>query len=102
MIAERVLRVQLDSRLTSLFGKHTITKFSNNPCPQTPFGGSMHNPRLFSSFLLLGVTFCLSINAAAQGADRARLGKEIASLQEQLRAKEAQFLEPSSKDKAAF
>lgn len=62
----------------------------------------MHSPRLFSSPLLLGVMFCLSINAAAQVTDRAKLGKEIASLQEQLKAKEAQFLEPSSEDKAAF
>lgn len=62
----------------------------------------MHRPGLFSSLSLLVMVFYLSISAAAQGPDRARLGKEIASLQEQLKAKEAQFLEPSSKDKAAF
>lgn len=59
----------------------------------------MHSPGLFSSLVMV---FCLSISAAAQGSDRARLEKEIASLQEQLKAKEAQFLEPSIEDKAAF
>lgn len=62
----------------------------------------MPSSRLFSSFLLFVLMFCLSFSAAAQGSDRTKLEKDIASLQEQLKAKEAQFLEPSSEDKDAF
>ena len=58
--------------------------------------------RLFSSFSLLVLVLCLSTSAAAQTSDRAKLEKEIISLREQLKAKEAQLLEPSAEDKAAF
>ncbi len=62
----------------------------------------MLSSRLYSSLSILVLVLCLSIGAAAQGRDRAKLEKEIASLQEQLKAKEAQFLEPAAEDKAAF
>lgn len=62
----------------------------------------MFNSRLFSLFSLLALAFCLSISATAQSVDRAKLEKEIASLREQLKAKEEQFFEPSAEDSKAF
>lgn len=62
----------------------------------------MTHLRLFSSLLLLSLVFCSATGAAAQSEDRANLEKEIQSLIEQLKAKEAQLFEPSADDKVAF
>ncbi|MFP5262348.1 MAG: hypothetical protein ACLGJB_10630 [Blastocatellia bacterium] len=57
---------------------------------------------LFSSLLLLSLVFCSAAGALAQAMDRTNLEKEIQSLIDQLKAKEAQLFEPSADDRTAF
>ena len=54
----------------------------------------------FAFVALLSFLLFTSLPAVAQ--DRANLEREIASLKEQLKAKEKEFLEPSPQDKATF
>ena len=54
----------------------------------------------FSVAVIFSLLSLSSVEAIAQ--DRAQMEKEIASLVEQLKAKEAEFLSPSAEDRAAF
>jgi CHASE1-domain containing sensor protein len=58
--------------------------------------------RLFSPLLLLSLVFCSVAGALAQSTDRTNLEKEIQSLIDRLKAKEAQLFEPSADDRTAF
>jgi CHASE1-domain containing sensor protein len=58
--------------------------------------------RLFSPLLLLSLVFCSVAGALAQPTDRTNLEKEIQSLIDRLKAKEAQLFEPSADDRTAF
>jgi hypothetical protein len=62
----------------------------------------MNRHTIISTLVAVILVLLFAADSLAQSQDRARLEREIASLMQQLRDKEKEFLAPSSEDRAAF